>query len=203
MFRREEIEKRKIRNRIEHKETRANRQADVGKVANVGPGRDRAIELAVSTIEQQFGKGSIMRLGEDIAATRGARRSHRRRLGSTSPSASAGCRADASSRFSGPSLRARRRWRCTWSRRRSDGWHLGLRRRRTRARRGLCAQAGREHRRSPRVTARPRRAGAGNHRDAGALGRRRCGGGGLGGRADPGPSSKAKWATPTSGCRPA
>ena len=31
------------------------------------PGRDRAIELAVSTIEKQFGKGSIMRLGEDTA----------------------------------------------------------------------------------------------------------------------------------------
>lgn len=31
------------------------------------PQRDRAIELAVSTIEKQFGKGSIMRLGEDTA----------------------------------------------------------------------------------------------------------------------------------------
>ena len=30
--------------------------------------RDKAIELAVSTIEKQFGKGSIMRLGEDMAA---------------------------------------------------------------------------------------------------------------------------------------
>jgi recombination protein RecA len=30
--------------------------------------RDKAIDLAVSTIEKQFGKGSIMRLGEDIAA---------------------------------------------------------------------------------------------------------------------------------------
>src|SRR5215470_16596134 len=28
--------------------------------------RDKAIELAVSTIEKQFGKGSIMRLGEDV-----------------------------------------------------------------------------------------------------------------------------------------
>jgi len=32
------------------------------------PARDKAIELAVSTIEKQFGKGSIMRLGEEIAA---------------------------------------------------------------------------------------------------------------------------------------
>src|SRR5436305_9573036 len=29
--------------------------------------RDKAIELAVSTIEKQFGKGSIMRLGEEMA----------------------------------------------------------------------------------------------------------------------------------------
>ena len=32
------------------------------------PARDRAIELAVSTIEKQFGKGSIMRLGEEMPA---------------------------------------------------------------------------------------------------------------------------------------
>ena len=31
------------------------------------PQRDKAIDLAVSTIEKQFGKGSIMRLGEDTA----------------------------------------------------------------------------------------------------------------------------------------
>jgi recombination protein RecA len=31
------------------------------------PQRDKAIDLAVSTIEKQFGKGSIMRLGEEIA----------------------------------------------------------------------------------------------------------------------------------------
>jgi recombination protein RecA len=31
------------------------------------PARDKAIDLAVSTIEKQFGKGSIMRLGEGIA----------------------------------------------------------------------------------------------------------------------------------------
>ena len=30
--------------------------------------RDKAIDLAVSTIEKQFGKGAIMRLGDDIAA---------------------------------------------------------------------------------------------------------------------------------------
>jgi recombination protein RecA len=50
--------------RVEHKDSKN----DVAKdKAARDPGRDRAIELAVSTIEKQFGKGSIMRLGEDIA----------------------------------------------------------------------------------------------------------------------------------------
>jgi recombination protein RecA len=48
--------------RAEHKDNKT----DAVKAAR-DPGRDRAIELAVSTIEKQFGKGSIMRLGEDIA----------------------------------------------------------------------------------------------------------------------------------------
>jgi recombination protein RecA len=50
--------------RSEHKETKP----DAGKAPSTrDAGRDRAIELAVSTIEKQFGKGSIMRLGEGIA----------------------------------------------------------------------------------------------------------------------------------------
>ncbi len=52
--------------RSEHKESKA----DAVKAAPLpvrDAGRDRAIDLAVSTIEKQFGKGSIMRLGEDIA----------------------------------------------------------------------------------------------------------------------------------------
>ena len=32
------------------------------------PAREKAIDLAVTTIEKQFGKGSIMRLGEGMAA---------------------------------------------------------------------------------------------------------------------------------------
>src|SRR5688572_32145042 len=31
------------------------------------PQRDKAIDMAVSTIEKQFGKGSIMRLGDELA----------------------------------------------------------------------------------------------------------------------------------------
>jgi len=53
--------------RSEHKESKA----DAGKAPAVrDAGRDRAIDLAVSTIEKQFGKGSIMRLGDDIARPR-------------------------------------------------------------------------------------------------------------------------------------
>jgi recombination protein RecA len=52
--------------RSEHKETK-NEASKADVRAARDPGRDRAIELAVSTIEKQFGKGSIMRLGEDSA----------------------------------------------------------------------------------------------------------------------------------------
>ena len=73
--------------------------------------RTRAVEAAVSQIEKQFGKGSIMRLGQKDAI---AASSHPdRRLASTSRSASAACRAAASSRSTVRSRPARRRWRCT------------------------------------------------------------------------------------------
>jgi len=52
----------------ERSESKDSSKTDGGKgPAARDPGRDRAIELAVSTIEKQFGKGSIMRLGEDLA----------------------------------------------------------------------------------------------------------------------------------------
>jgi recombination protein RecA len=52
--------------RSEHKDGKGDTSKSDGKVAR-DPVRDRAIELAVATIEKQFGKGSIMRLGEDAA----------------------------------------------------------------------------------------------------------------------------------------
>ena len=52
--------------RSEHKDSKGDGSKGDGKAAR-DPGRDRAIELAVATIEKQFGKGSIMRLGEDVA----------------------------------------------------------------------------------------------------------------------------------------
>ncbi len=65
-----------------------------------------------------------------------------------------------------------------------DGRHLRLRRRRARARPGLCPQARRQPRGPADLAARHRRAGAGDHRYAGALGRRRRAGHRLGRGAD-------------------
>ncbi len=70
----------------------------------------KAIDGALSQIERQFGKGSIMRLGQTGRARR-SRRSPPARSPSTPPSASAASRAAASSRSTAPSPRARRRWR--------------------------------------------------------------------------------------------
>jgi RecA/RadA recombinase len=53
--------------RSEHKDGKVDTSKGDGRAAR-DPARDRAIELAVATIEKQFGKGSIMRLGEDVAA---------------------------------------------------------------------------------------------------------------------------------------
>jgi recombination protein RecA len=50
--------------KTEHAKTEAPKSTPVPR----DTARDKAIELAVSTIEKQFGKGSIMRLGEEIPA---------------------------------------------------------------------------------------------------------------------------------------
>ena len=74
--------------------------------------RNKALDIAVGQIEKQFGKGSIMRLGQRGAIAPVERHPHRRRSASTTRSASAACRAAASSRSTGRSRPARRRWRC-------------------------------------------------------------------------------------------
>jgi len=55
-------------NKAEPKEAAKETTAAVAAPRVRDANRDKAIELAVSTIEKQFGKGSIMRLGEDTAA---------------------------------------------------------------------------------------------------------------------------------------
>ena len=74
--------------------------------------RNKAIDMAVGQIEKQFGKGSIMRLGQKGAIAAGRSPSRPARSASTTRSASAGCPAAAWSRSSDRNRRARRRWRC-------------------------------------------------------------------------------------------
>ena len=70
--------------------------------------RDAALQGALSQIERQFGKGSVMRMGDEGAQVK-VTRSRRGRCRSTSRSGSAACRAAGSSRSSGRSRPARRR----------------------------------------------------------------------------------------------
>ena len=166
------------------------------------PVRDKAIDLAVSTIEKQFGKGSIMRLGEGMAPPEvpgdpdrlaGARHRARRRR-AAARARHRGLRAGVLGQDDAGAARGRRGA--------EAGRHLRLHRRGARARRRLRAQAGRADRRPAGLAARLRRAGAGDHRDAGRARarstswsstrwRRWC----------RGPSSRARWATRTSACR--
>ena len=75
--------------------------------------KKRALDLALSQIEKQYGKGAIMRLGG--AEPRWIfRRFRPDPSDSTSPWGSAGFPADGSSRSLARSPRARRRWPCTW-----------------------------------------------------------------------------------------
>ena len=145
----------------------------VGRERERDPQRDKAIDLAVSTIEKQFGKGSIMRLGENAAAPEvlvvptgslgldialGVGGLPRGRVVEIyGPESSGQDHAGPARGGAGP----------------KRAGHLRLRRRRARAGRRVRPQAGRAHRRSAGVAARLRRAGAGDHRDAGSFGRRR------------------------------
>ncbi len=54
--------------KMEAKDMKDSAKAEANKSPARDPQKEKAIELALSTIEKQFGKGSIMRLGEDVAA---------------------------------------------------------------------------------------------------------------------------------------
>jgi recombination protein RecA len=51
----------------QEKAEKADKDATVAAIRERDPAREKAIDVAVSTIEKQFGKGSIMRLGEGLA----------------------------------------------------------------------------------------------------------------------------------------
>ena len=145
--------------------------------------RVKAIEMAVGQIEKQFGKGSIMRLGQKDADRADSGHLHRLRQ---------------------PGLCARHRRHAPRPRHRdfrtgivgqddaraagdcrgAEGRrHGGVRRRRARARRAVRAEARRGARQPARLAARQRRAGARDRRSARPLERRRRHRRRLGGRA--------------------
>ena len=145
--------------------------------------RRKAIDLAVTTIEKQFGKGAILTMTEDAID---------REIGVV-PSGSPESRHRA--RHRRLPARARRRDLRAGVERQDDaraardrgdpeaGRRRGVHRRRARARRRLRAQARREGRGAAGLAARHRRAGAGDRRHAAALRRGGHGGHRLGGGA--------------------
>ena len=86
--------------------------------------RIKALDVAVGQIEKQFGKGSIMRLGQNKASSPRSTSSRPAPSASTMPSASAACRAAASSKSSGRNRPARPRSPCRSSpkRKRPAAW---------------------------------------------------------------------------------
>ena len=79
---------------------------------NMDDNKSKALAAALAQIEKQFGKGSIMKMGEAQIQNDLHGRLDRARSASTSRSASAACRAAASSRSTGRNRRARRRSAC-------------------------------------------------------------------------------------------
>ena len=159
-------------------------QANLRVVEGTSVDKTKALDAALSQIERAFGKGSIMRLGKNQQGGRDR---------------------DDSDRLARPRHRARRRRPAARPRGRDlragilgqdhadpachrrgaeEGRRLRLRRRRTRARSRLRPQARRQSRRPADLPARHRRAGAGDHRHAGALGRGRRAGDRFGRGAD-------------------
>ena len=146
--------------------------------------KTKALDAALSQIERAFGKGSIMRLGKNQKAVEIE----------TIPTGSLGL--DIALGRRRPAARPRRRDlrpgilgqddadAARHRRGAEEGRRLRLRRRRACARSRLRPQARRQSRRSADLPARHRRAGARNHRYAGALRRHRRAGDRFGGGAD-------------------
>ena len=133
--------------------------------------RDKAVDLAVSSIEKQFGKGAIMRLGDDDKLFNERRASIP--TGSLGLDIALGIGGVPRGRIievygpesSGKTTLALH----VVAEAQKLGRHLRLHRRRARAGRTVRQQAGRQDRRAARLPARLRRAGAGDRRHAGAL----------------------------------
>ena len=146
--------------------------------------KHKALEAALAQIDRAFGKGSVMRLGEQGQDRRDRGHLHRlagpgHRARHRRPAQAAG-----SSRSTGRNARARPRSPCMWSprrrRRAAPPPSSTPSMRSTR----LRPQARRQPRRPAGLAAGHRRAGAGDHRHPGPLGRRRRHRDRLGGGAD-------------------
>ena len=164
--------------------------------------KTKALSAALSQIERQFGKGSVMKLGKndrsmDIETISSGS------LGLDIALGVGGLPKGRVVEIYGPESSGKTTLALhTVAEGAEEGRHLRLHRRRTRARPGLCPQARRQHRRTPDLAAGHRRAGAGNLRHAGALRRGRRAGGRFGGGAGAdAPNSKARWATRCPACR--
>ena len=162
--------------------------------------KKRALSAALGQIEKQFGKGSVMRMGDKAVEPRGG---HRHRL--------ADARHRARHRRPAQGPRGRNLWSGILGQDHADAAghravpegrrHRRLHRRRARARSDLRAEARRQHRRPAGLAAGHRRAGAGNRRHAGAFQCGGHGGGRLGRRADAQGRDRGRDGRPA--CRPA
>src|SRR5258707_502017 len=140
--------------------------------------KNKALDAALAQIERAFGKGSIMKLGQ-----REAVEIESISTGSLGLDIALGIGGLPKGRVVEIYGKLGQDHALAACHRRSpeEGRHLRLRRRRTRARPGLRQEAWRRYRQPPDLPARRRRAGPGDRRHPGALGRRRCAGDRFGG----------------------
>ena len=164
--------------------------------------KSKALDAALSQIERNFGKGSIMRLGKNDKSM-DVETVSTGSLGLDIALGVGGLPRGRVVEIYGPESSGKTTL-ALHCRRRSaeEGRHLRLHRCRARARPDLCPQARRQCRRPADLAARHRRAGAGNRRHAGALRRDRRAGRSIRSRRwCRAPSSKARWATCSPACR--
>ena len=146
--------------------------------------KEKALEAAISQIERAFGKGSIMRLGQNEKAVE-VEAISTGSLGLDIALGIGGLPRGRVVEIYGPEILGQDHAGSACRRRGAEaGRHLRLHRCRACARSGLCAEARRRSRGAADLPARHRRAGARDRRHSGALRRRRRAGDRFGRRSD-------------------